>query len=108
MKCTPSGIWGDPLLERGGLNDDFLGDDGPFPAVAVDRLKHRFFPTRATRSEDVRSAIEEMYRILDAPGSDAGMRPSRGRWGGYFFWTQVPSGSWIQSPGCAFSRSVSA
>lgn len=76
--------------------------------LVVDRLKHRFFPTRATRSEDVRSAIEEMYRILDAPGSDAGMRPSRGRWGGYFFWTQVPSGSWIQLPGCAFSRSVSA
>lgn len=33
--------------------------------LVVDRLKHRFFPTRATRSEDVRSAIEEMCRILD-------------------------------------------
>ncbi len=36
-----------------------------FDLLAVDRLDHRFFPSRAARPEEVRSAVEGLCRILD-------------------------------------------
>ena len=37
-----------PILERGGLGDDLLGDETPFPPVTVERRRHRGTRRRET------------------------------------------------------------
>jgi hypothetical protein len=36
-----------------------------FDLLDVDRLDHRFFPSRAARPEEVRSAVESLCHVLD-------------------------------------------